>query len=96
MAQTEYYTGDTIPLKFTITDADGAVNPSQVKVTIQKPDKSHEDEEDATILGNEVSYIIPISVTDISGVYIAYFVCTLPGSQIRTHMMQASVVDNPR
>jgi len=96
MAHIPYYTGDTIPLKFTITDANGAVNPSLVMVTVYKPDKSHEEETAAEISGNEVSYNIPSSVTDISGVYVAYFVCTLPGSQIRTHMVQATVVDNPR
>jgi len=96
MALEEYYTGDTIPLKFTITDADGTVNPSSVKVTVYKPDKSEEAGADAEIIANEVSYTISGSVTDISGVYSAYFVCTLPSSQIRTHMMQATVVDNPK
>jgi len=96
MAQAEYYTGDTIPLKFTITNADGPVNPTVVKVIIEKPDKTQEDEEDAEISENEVRYTIPSLVTDISAVYTAYFVCTLPNNQTRTHVIHSSVVDNPK
>lgn len=91
----EYYTGDTIPLKFTITDADGAVNPTQAKVTIIKPDNTAIPEEDAIINDNEVSYLIPVEVTNLSGVYKAFFVCSLPDSQVRTHKMQVTVIDNP-
>lgn len=94
MAKAPYYTGDNVRLGFTITDADGAVNPSVAQVKIVKPDDSVTDIVEATIKGSEVSYIVPIDVTDLAGVYIAYFELTLPGTLIRTHRMSFSITQN--
>lgn len=89
-----YYTGDAVPLKFTISDADGGVTPSAAKVTILKPGNQLTDEVGATIDSNEVSYTAPGSVNDMRGLYKAYFVCTLSYGE-RTHKMEYTIIVNP-
>jgi len=91
-----YYTGDNVPLKFTVSDATGAVNPTSAKVMIVKPPLGDIiPEVDATISENEVSYVVPIDVTDIDGEYHAFFVMILPGDLTRTHKMEFTVLHNP-
>ena len=89
-----YYTGDSVPLKFTVTDADGAVNPASCVVHILKPDNTYIDNTAAAVDGNEVSYNVPASVTGMRGVYKAYFVLTLSYGE-RTHKIEFSVIMNP-
>ena len=64
-----YYTGDTVPLKFKLTDAEGAVNPSSVEVNILKPHNTMMNGTSAGIDGNVVTYNVPASVTDKQGHY---------------------------
>ena len=90
---TLYYTGDVVPLKFTISDAEGAVNPSAVNVIILKPG-NEVTEATAAIDGNEVSYTVPPSVTQKDGHYKAYFVCTLTAGE-RTHKIEFDITRNP-
>ena len=82
-------------LKFLISDAQGSVTPTAAKVVITKPDNTSLDEVDATIDGNEVSYIVPIEATDMAGRYTAYFVLALPNIGIRTHSIDFVVGVNP-
>ena len=89
-----YYTGDTVPLKFTISDAEGGIAPSAVKVTILTPGNILTDEVDATIDGNAVSYNVPNSVNDMRGLYKAYFICTLSYGE-RTHKIEYTIINNP-
>ena len=89
-----YYTGDTIPLKFTITDATGAVNPSAVAVEILKPHNTLITGATAGIDGNVVTYNVPASVTNEHGNYKAYFICTLSFGE-RTHKMEFTIILNP-
>ena len=89
-----YYTGDSVPIKFTLTDADGVVNPSASKVTILKPDNSETTEVSATVAGNVVTYTVPATVTTIKGTYKAYFVNTLSYGE-RTHKVEFEVTPNP-
>jgi len=89
-----YYTGDTVPLKFTITDSDGNVNPSAAKILILKPDNTMTAETDATRDGNAVSYNVPANVTEAEGMYRAYFICTLSYGE-RTHMIEFTINRNP-
>ncbi len=88
-----YYTGDTKPLKFTIDDDDGAVNPISVDLTILQPNKSILEDE-AAVDGNEVSYTVPGTTNSQAGHYKVYFVCTLTYGE-RTHKIEYSVVSNP-
>jgi len=90
-----YYTGDDVPLKFTITDADGDVNPVSCAVHILKPKNELVDDSEAAIDGNEVSYNVPGTVTDEAGTYKAYFVVALPSTLERTHKIEFSVLINP-
>ena len=90
---TPYYTGDTVPLRFTVTDANGAVNPSSCVVVILKPNRTVTSETDAVIDGNEVSYNVLASVTNVSGVYKAFFVLTLAYGE-RTHKIEFNVTKN--
>lgn len=90
-----YYTGDNVPLVFTVTDDDGAVVPTAVDLQISKPDGTVPDIEDAVIDGNEVSYTVTTGTTDMAGGYKAFFVLTLPNGNIRTHQVSFSVVANP-
>lgn len=92
---TPYFTGDGVPLKFTISDATGGITPSAVSVTILKPNNSVTDSVPAGIDENQVSYDVPGSVTDIDGRYRAYFVNTLPSGVERTHMIEFEVIRNP-
>ena len=92
---TPYYTGDGVPLKFKVTDIDGAVNPSSCAVVILKPHNSITDEVPAAVDGNVVSYNVPASVTDEQGLYKAYFVLTLPSGLERTHKIEFTVITNP-
>jgi len=90
-----YYTGDGVPLKFTVSDADGAVNPSSCVVVILTPHNSVTDEVDAAVDGNEVSYNAPASVNDSDGVYKVYFILTLPSGFERTHKIEYRIIANP-
>lgn len=90
-----YYTGDNVPLKFTITDAAGAITPSLVEVSILKPHNLFLDHSDAEINGNIVSYLVPTSVTNEGGHYKAYFVITLPEYGGRSHKIEFDVNPNP-
>lgn len=90
-----YYTGDGVPLKFTVSDRDGAVNPSSCKVIILTPHNSLTDEVDAAIDGNEVSYNVPGNVTNAQGTYKTYFILTLPSGAERTHKREFTVIVNP-
>lgn len=90
-----YYTGDGVPLKFTVTDRDGAVNPTGCTVVILTPHNSLTDEIDSALDGNTVSYNVPASVTDTDGLYKAYFVLTLPSGAERTHKIEFTVIVNP-
>ena len=89
-----YYTGDTVPLSFNLTDASGAVNPSAATVEILKPHNETTTAVNATIDGNVVSYNIPASVNNEGGHYKAYFVCTLSYGE-RTHKIEYDVIANP-
>ena len=90
-----YYTGDDVPLKFTVSDADGAVNPSSCVVYILKPTNNYITGTGVAIDGNAISYNVPGSITDIRGLYKAYFVLTLPSGLERTHKIEFTVVTNP-
>ena len=90
-----YYTGDGVPLKFTVSDKDGAVNPSACEVAILTPNNALIDETPAAIDGNTVSYNVPASVTDTDGLYKAYFILTLPSGLERTHKIEFTVIANP-
>jgi len=90
-----YYTGDQIPLKYTVSDAIGGVNITSCKVTILKPDNTIMGEVDAAVDGNEVSYNIPGNVTNLEGVYRVYFVNILPSGGERTHKIERTVLLNP-
>lgn len=92
MSLAPYYTGDNVPLKFTVSGKGGGINPLAAKVIILTPNAPTE-ETNATIDGNTVSYTVPTSVTDKSGRYKAYFVLTLP-SGIRTHKIEFKVKTN--
>lgn len=91
---TPYYTGDGVPLKFTVSDADGGVNPTACEVTILKPTN-----ETATctaaIDSNTVSCNVPGSITTVQGLYKAYFVLILPSELERTHKIEFEVIANP-
>ena len=88
-----YYTGDSIPLSFTVTDKDGAVTPSAAKIAILKPNNIPIAEVDATISTNTVSYTVPGSVTLMVGLYKAFFVLTLSYGE-RTHKIEFTVEAN--
>jgi len=90
----KYYTGDTVPLGFTITDDLGGVEPSDVKVVILNPLHESTNPVDATIDVNEVSYFVPGTVTILSGLYSAFFICTLTYGE-RTHRIDFRIEDNP-
>lgn len=89
----EYYTGDSVPLKFTISDKDGDVTPSAVAVILLQPG-NHTQEATAAIDGNEVSYTVPTEYTQEKGHYRAYFVCTLTYGE-RTHKIEFDITPNP-
>ncbi len=91
----QYYTGDGVPLKFLVTDSDGAVNPSACDVLVLKPDNETCDSCTAAIDANEVSCNVGGSVTDKGGLYKVYFVLTLPSGLERTHKIEFTVVNNP-
>ena len=91
---TAYYTGDTVPLSFSVTDANGAVNPSAATVEILKPTNTYTASDNATVVGNIVSYNVPASVTDEEGKYKAYFICTISYGE-RTHKIMFDVIKNP-
>lgn len=95
MSIAPYYTGDVVPLKFTISDATGAITPLAVEVTIQRPNHVLTESIVADIDSNQVSYDVPISTTTQDGIYKAYFVITLPGGLIRTHKIEFKVIRNP-
>ena len=92
-----YYIGDNVPLKFKITDAEGDIEPSVVKVIIAKPSNRGipTSPANADIDGNTVSYKVPTSVTTDDGEYHAFFVCTISAG-IRTYQMNFYVYSNPR
>ncbi len=89
-----YYTGDSVPLRFTVTDSAGAVTPSAATVAILKPHNTLTDEVNATIATNIITYTVPGSVTNESGHYKAYFVLTLSYGE-RTHKVEFDVKPNP-
>jgi len=89
-----YYTGDGIPLKFKVTDADGVVNPTNCTVHILNPGNALAEGETA-IDGNEVSYNVPGVMTGKGGGYKAYFCLTLPSGLERTHKIEFTVIKNP-
>ncbi len=89
-----YYTGDSVPVRLTLTDADGAVNPSSCSVVVLKPDNTETTSANATINANVVTYTIPGTVTTIRGHYKAYFVNTLSYGE-RTYKVEFDVVSNP-
>ena len=94
MSEAPYYTGDGVPLKFTVSDDDGAVNPTACEVIILKP--TNEVVECASAVdGNEVSCNVAGSVTTAKGLYKAYFVLTLPSELERTHKIEFNVALNP-
>ena len=90
-----FYTGDNVPLKFTITDATGPLTPTVVTVEILKPDNQKTSPIEAGIDDNQVSYDVPTSITDVDGKYKAYFVITLPGGLIRTHKIEFDITSSP-
>ncbi len=92
---TPYYTGDGVPLKFTVSDADGDVTPTSCVVHILKPTNEYIDNTEAAVDGNKVSYNVPGSVTATRGLYKAYFVLTLPSELERTHKIEFNVIANP-
>jgi len=89
-----YYTGDGVPLKFIVSDADGDVSPTACEVTILGPGNTIS-EGTATIDDNEVSCNVPGSVTCAEGLYKVYFVLTLPSELERTHKIEFNVIINP-
>lgn len=89
-----YYEGDGVPLKFTVSDADGAVNPVSCDVYILKPHNTVVEAEPA-IDGNKVSYNVPGTTTDTGGHYKVYFIMTLPSGLERTHKIEFDVRVNP-
>lgn len=90
-----YYTGDGVPLKFTVTDADGAVNPSDCVVHILKPTNEYITDPTVAIDGDEVSYNVGGTATNQTGLYKAYFVVTLPSGLERTHKIEFYIIANP-
>lgn len=95
MSPAPYYTGDNIPLKFTVSDKDGAVNPSAAEVWLLTPcTREHTKLGDATVDGNEVSYTVGTDKTCGAGIYKFYFVLTLPFGA-RTHKIEREVIHNP-
>lgn len=89
-----YYTGDSVPLGFTITDKDGPVTPSAAVVSILKPHGTIIPEVDATITTNTVTYVVPGTITDEEGGYKAYFVMTLSYGE-RSHKIEFVIQANP-
>lgn len=89
-----YFTGDTVPLAFTCTDEDGAVNPVSATVGILAPGNLWITPVSATVVANLVSYNVPNTVTDSDGHYKAYFVVTLSYGE-RTHTIEFDVKVNP-
>lgn len=94
MTPSPYYTGDTVPLKFTVSDDNGPVTPQSCVVHILKPDNEYKDDTEAIINENEVSYNVPGDVNDIGGLYKAYFVCLMSYGE-RTHKIEYTVIHNP-
>ncbi len=90
-----YYIGDSVPLKFTITDENGPVNPTNADVKIVKPDDTVVTGYSGSISGNEVTFTVPSSVTDTPGRYTVFFELTLPGSLIRTHPIEFDILWRP-
>jgi len=86
-----YFAGDTVPLKFTISDSEGGVTPSSVNVCLFKPDRSCV-MDTATIDGSEVSY--NVTSTGVAGHYRCYFICSLSYGE-RTHKIEFSITKNP-
>lgn len=89
-----YYTRDSVPLKFTVSDADGDVNPTACEVNILKP-TNEAATGTAAIDSNTVSCNVPGSVTTTQGLYKAYFILTLPSELERTHKIEFDVIANP-
>jgi len=89
-----YYTGDSVPIRFTITDVNGAVNPISSTVEILKPDNSLTTITNASVNSNIVIYTVPATVTTLQGHYKAYFVNTLSYGE-RTHKIEFDVKVNP-
>ena len=75
-----YYTGDNIPLEFTIWQSSTPKTPSAATVVILKPDRSSTNSANATIVTNTVSYSVPTSVTTLEGIYTATFTLTIDGN----------------
>ena len=96
MTPAPYYTGDGVPLKFNVSDADGVVNPVSCLVHILTPSNSYIDNTEAAVDGNEVSYNIPGALMNMAGVYKTYFVLTLPSGLERTHKVEFTVIANPQ
>ena len=95
MSEVPFYTGDNIPLKFTISDKDGVVNPSVAVVWCIKPSsRDYSELGNATIDGNEVSYTVGTGCTGEVGIYKFYFIMTIPAGQ-RTHKIEKEVIHNP-
>ena len=90
-----YYTGDSVPLAFTITDKDGGVEPNSVQVDMLKPGNQFiEDCSTPVIESNKVSCVISGDLTNVGGLYKVYFVCALSYGE-RTHKMEFRVTVNP-
>ena len=86
-----YYTGDRVPLKFTVSNAD--ITSSEV--FILKPSNTMMEGVPAAVDDNTVSYNVPGSVTNEAGRYRAYFVNTLASGGERTHKPEFEVLKNP-
>jgi hypothetical protein len=89
-----YYTGDTVPVKFTLTDANGPVTPSAVTIQVLRPDSGVVGVSEVFIDDNLVTCYIPGGVTIIAGVYKAYFACMLSYGE-RTHKVEFLIKANP-
>ena len=79
-----------VPLKFTVWDGTTAKTPSAATVIITKPGDEQTTSVAATITTNTVSYVVPTSVTAVTGKYEAIFTLTIDGN-IRKHKINFEV-----
>ncbi len=95
MALAPYYTGDNVHLKFTITDESGDTYPTSAAISIIKPNNLVAGPYNVRVEGNEVSYAMLSTDTDLEGSYSAYFRVILLGDLARTHKIDFTVIKSP-
>ncbi len=90
-----YYVGDNVTLKFIINDDNGPVVPVTANVMIVKPDAKIISPVGINIDENVITYYVPTTVTDIDGLYKAFFVITFSDALIRTHRIDFGIRSKP-